>query len=212
MKLFQWLVVCAFLSSLPAALAQKWEFGGGAGTGFYTSNDLTSPAGTASAKIKPNLAASAWLANDKNKWGGELRYNYQRGDLQLKQASTVATFGAEAHSIHYDFLYHFKDQEWNVRPFVAFGAGIKMFKGTGQEVLAQPLSRIALLTKAQDLVAMASVGAGFKVRLSEHAQLRVDVHDYITPFPKEVIVPVSGSSGKGWFNDIVPMVGIAWTK
>jgi hypothetical protein len=94
---------------------------------------------------------------------------------------------------------------------VAFGGGIKIFRGTGQEAVAQPLSRIALLTKAQDLVPMASVGAGFKVRLSASASLRFDVHDYLTPFPKQVITPVAGNL-KGWVHDIVPMVGLAFTR
>ena len=209
MKLAGTLVVCALMGT--SALAQRWEFGGGAGTGFYTSQDITSPAGTASAGIGSHIAGSAWVGNRKNNWGGELRYNYQRGALKLSQGSTQATFGADSHAIHYDFLYHFKDDEYNVRPFVAVGAGIKMFRGSGPETVSQPLSRIALLTKAQDLVGMLSVGAGFKVRLRENVQLRVDVHDYMTPFPKEVIVPVAGG-GKGWMNDIVPMVGLSFTK
>ena len=53
-----------------------------------------------------------------------------------------------------------------VRPFVAFGGGIKMYRGTGEEQVVQPLSNIALLTKAQDLTGMLSIGAGFKVKLS----------------------------------------------
>jgi hypothetical protein len=210
MRLFQALVV--FLSLLPAAMAQKWEIGGGVGTGFYTSHDVTSPAGTASAKIGSNIAATAWVGNRSAKhWGGELRYNFQRGDLLLRQASTEASFGASSHALHYDFLYHFHDSEYSVRPFVAFGGGIKMFRGTGQEVLVQPLSRIALLTRAQDMVPMASVGAGFKVRLSDSVHLRLDVHDFMTPFPKEVIVP-NGGSITAWMHDIVPMVGIMFAK
>src|SRR5258706_8140155 len=182
MKLFSTLLVCA-LGFVPQALAQRWEFGGGVGTGFYTSQDLTSPAGTASAKIGSNLAASAWIGNTKAHWGGELRYNYQRGDLKLSGNSSEATFAAHSHSVHYDILYHWGDAEQShVRPFVAFGGGIKMYQSTGEEQVAQPLSRIALLTQAQDLTGMISLGAGFKVRLSEHAQLRLDIHDYLTTF------------------------------
>ena len=180
--------------------------------GFYTANDVTSPAGTASAKIKTGLAASAWIGNHANNhWGGEFRYNYQRSDLGLSQGSTQASFAGDSHSLSYDFLYHFKDSEYQVRPFVAFGGGIKSFRGTGQEVLVQPLSRIALLTKAQDVVPMISVAAGFKVRLSASTMLRLDIHDFITPFPKEVIVP-NGGKASGWTNNLVPMIGLAWTK
>jgi len=212
MKLTRTLVVCAALGSLPA-MAQKWEFGAGAGGGFYTASDITSAAGTAKAKIGTNLAASAWVGNNKaGKWGGEFRYDYQRGPLQLKQGSTEASFGAESHAIHYDFLYHFAESEAPVRPFVAVGGGLKAYRGTGEEALFQPLSKIALLTKAQDLTAMVSVGAGFKMQLSRRTQLRIDVHDYMTPFPKQVITPAVGATGGSWIHDIVPMVGISFTN
>jgi hypothetical protein len=184
--------------------------------GFYetvaNTPSITSPGGTASASIRNNVTASAWVGNSNNEhWGGEFRYSYQRGDLRLNQGSTQASFSSDSHAMSYDLLYHFKDREYQVRPFVAFGGGIQTFRGTGQEVLVQPLSNIALLTKAQDLVPMASVAAGFKVQLSAHAQLRVDVHNYVTPFPKQVIVPFNGSVGR-LMNNIVPMVGISWTK
>lgn len=192
-------------------MAQKWEFGGGAGGGFYTSQDIASAGASASAKIQSNVAAGLWLANNgAGHWGGELRYDYQRGALELKQSGTQATFGAESHAIHYDFLVHFSDPSSHVRPFVAVGAGVKIYRGTGEEQVFQPLSQIALLTKAQDLTGVLSVGGGFKLRLSSHVQLRVDVHDYLTPFPNQVITPTSGNKIGGWLQDIVPMVGISF--
>ena len=212
MKLFRILVVSMAFAGL--TLAQKWEFGGGVGTGFYTSKDVTSPAGTASARIRSNISGSAWVGNNKGgRWGGELRYDYQRGALGLKQGSTEATFGGESHAMHYDILLQGASGEARVRPFVAFGGGIKIYRGTGTESVTQPLSKIALLTKAQDLQPMASIGAGFKVALSPRVQLRLEVHDYLSPFPKEVITPAAnGSVGSMWINDIVPMVAIAFTN
>jgi hypothetical protein len=211
MKLARLLVVCAAVAGIPAS-AQTWEFGGGVGGGFYTSRDITSPGGSARAKIQSNIAGSVWLDNNgQGRWGGELRWDYQRGALQLKQGGTAATFGAESHAIHYDFLYHFRNAGSPVRPFLAFGGGIKVYRGTGEEVVFQPLSGIALLSRTQDLVGMVSVGGGLKVKLSPHVQLRVEVHDFLTPFPKQVIVPNVGANAGGWLNDIVPMVGIAFT-
>jgi len=202
------------LGSLPAALAQKWEFGGGVGTGFYTSKDITSPAGTASAKINSNIAGTAWVGNNiGGRWGGELRYDYQCGDLALNQGSTQATFGGQSHAFHYDFLLQGASGESRVRPFFAFGGGIKMYRGTGTESITQPLSKIALLTKAQDLQPMASIGAGFKVALSPRVQLRFEVHDYLSPFPKQIITPAAnGSVGSMWINDIVPAIAIAFVN
>jgi hypothetical protein len=208
MKLARMLVVCAAV--LPAAWGQKWEIGGSVGGGFYSSADIPSSVGTASATIQTNLVGSVWVGNyTSGRWGGELRYDYQMGDMQLSQGSTQSTFAARSQDIHYDFLWHFTGGESRVQPFVAVGAGIKIYQGTGTQVVYQPLSNIALLTQAQDLVPMASAGAGLKFKLATHVMLRLDVHDYITPFPKQVITPVT-SKTPGWLQDVVPMAGLAF--
>jgi hypothetical protein len=197
---------------VPAALAQRWEIGGAVGGGFYTSNDVTSPAGAASAKIQSNISGSAWVGNNRpGRWGGELRFDYQLGDFKLSQGSQQATFGANSYALHYDVLWHFTESEARVRPFVAVGAGIKVYRGTGTEQVYQPLSNYALLTKDQDLTPLVSVGAGIKMAISSHAQFRVEIRDYLTPFPNKVIVPVANASVSGWVNDFVPMVGLAYT-
>jgi hypothetical protein len=211
MKLARMLAVCASLAAIPQAWAQKWEFGGGVGGGFYTSDNVTAPAGSASAKIQTNLAGSAWLANyGSGNWGGEIRYDYQGGDLQLSQGGTQASFGANSWAVHYDFLYHFAGSEATVRPFVAVGAGIKVYRGTGTQVVYQPLSNFALLSQDQDLTPLASVGAGIKFKLASRVQLRLEVHDYLTPFPKQVITPAANAKVSGWLQDIVPMVGFGY--
>jgi outer membrane protein W len=213
MKTARMLVVCLAISAAPAALAQKWEFGGSAGYGFNTSRDAKRPSETATAKIKPGVAASAWLTNNtSNRWGGEIRYDYQKGDLQLKQGSTEATFNAETHAMHYDFQWHATDADSASRPYVAFGGGVKVYRGTGTEQLTQPLSRFALLTKTQEVQGMFSIGAGIKTKINDRWHFRVDVHDYITPFPKDVIAPNLGTNIGGMMHSIVPTVGIAWTK
>jgi hypothetical protein len=209
---FSTLFVCAFLAAVPSAWGQKWEFGGGVGGGFYTSNDVTSSGTSAAAKIETNLAGSAWVANNGHgHLGGELRYDYQNGALELNQGSTHASFAGVSHAIHYDFVYHFTDGESRIRPFVSAGGGIKVYRGTGTEAAYQPLSNFALLTKDQDLTGLLSVGAGIKLNLAPHIQLRLDVHDYITPFPKQIIAPAANAKVSGWMQDIVPMAGLAFT-
>ncbi len=212
MKLARMLVVCSAVAVAPAAMAQKWEFGGGVGGGFYTSQDVTSPGGSASAKIQSNIAGSVWLGNNgRGRIGGELRYDYQRGDLQLTSGGTSATFGAQTHAIHYDFLWHATPTGSKIRPFVAVGGGVKIYQGTGTETAFQPLSSFALLTKDQDLTALLSVGAGVKVQLAPHLALRLDVHDYLTRFPNKVIAPNQNAKVGGWLQDFVPMAGLVFT-
>jgi len=206
------ILVCTLMAVVPSAFGQKWEFGGGVGGGFYVSNDVTSAGATAAAKIQTNLVGSAWVgSNGHGRLGGELRYDYQNGPLELSQGSTKTTFTGVSHAIHYDFLFHFTDGESRVRPFVSAGAGIKVYRGTGTEVAFQPLSNFALLTKDQDLTGLLSVGAGLKFAIAPHVQLRLDVHDYITPFPKQIIAPAANAKVSGWMQDIVPMGGLAFT-
>jgi outer membrane protein W len=213
MKLARLLVVCLAISAAPAAVAQKWEVGGGAGGGFHTSKDLTRPTETATASIKTGVAASAWLANNtNNRWGGEIRYTYQMGDLQLKQGSTTASFGGETHTMGYDFQWHATDINSASRPYIAFGAGAKVFRGTGTETLTQPLSRFALLTRTREIQGMISVGAGVKVKTGRNWQLRLDVHDYISRYPAEVMQPNVGTQVGGWMHNIVPSIGFSWAK
>jgi hypothetical protein len=204
------LFVCSAVAMMPAAFGQKWEFGGGVGGGFYTAQDVTLDSAKASAKLQTNLAGSVWLGqNSSGKLGGELRYDYQAGNLQLSQGSTQATFGAQTHAFHYDVMFHANNGEARVRPFVAVGAGVKIYRGTGTEAAFQPLSNFALLTKDQDLTWLASVGAGVKFNLSRHLQFRLDVHDYVSGFPKQIIAPNVGSKVGNILQDIVPMAGIA---
>lgn len=212
MKILQVLLVCSVVMA-PRALAQKWEFGGGVGGGFYTSQDVTSSNGSASAKLQTGLAGGVWLGNNsQGHWGGELRYEYQMGDLALNSGGTTATLGAHTQQFHYDVMWNATPSESRIRPYVSAGAGIKLYQGTGASVAYQPLSNYALLTAQQDLTALVSVGAGVKFQLAPHVQLRLDVHDYVTPFPKNVITPNVGSKVGGWLQDFVPMVGISYTN
>jgi opacity protein-like surface antigen len=214
MKLAHVLIVCSVAVLPPAALAQKWELGAGAGAGFHTSQDVKHEDGTSvSAKISPGVAGGAWLGNNtSDRWGGELRYAYQRGDLKLDGAGTSTSFSADTHNIHYDFLWHGAAQNANTRPYLAFGGGVKIFRGAGTEGLTQPLSRYALLTRTQEFKGMASVGVGVKIKVGDRWHIRLDVHDYMTPFPKEVIAPNSGARVGGWLHQIVPMFGITYTS
>jgi hypothetical protein len=212
MKILQMLVVGSTLLA-PVGMAQSWEVGGGVGGGFYTSQEVTSPAGSASAKLQTGLAGGVWLGNNSHgHWSGELRYEYQMGDLSLSSGGTNVTFGAHTQQFHYDAVWHAKPTESRIRPYVAAGAGIKLYQGTGAQMAFQPLSNFALLTQQQDLTALVSVGGGVKFQLAPHVQLRLDVHDYLTPFPKNVITPNVGAKVGGWLQDFVPMVGISYTN
>ena len=200
------------LAASPALLAQSWEFGVGVGGPFYNSQTITNLNQSANASLSTGVAFSAWLGNNlRGRMGGELRYDYEMSDLKLTSGSTSATFGGNTQAIHYDFLVHFASQEAAIRPFVSAGAGVTFFRGTGHETPAQPLMAVGLLTKTLDTRALVSVGGGLKFNINRVLQLRVEVHDYMTPFPTKVIAPARGSKVSGWLMDFVPMGALAVT-
>jgi hypothetical protein len=210
MKHFLSFMFLALAAGTPAAFAQKWEVGFGAGGSFLTSDTISNPAGNASAGRDPGLALSAWLDNDigSGLFGGELRYDYEMGDLKLSSGGTNVKFGSRSNAVHYDFVYHFASSEAAVRPFVSAGGGVKWFSGTGTEQVYQPLSDIAVFSDVRDLRPLVSVGGGVKFTIAKSTQMRLEVHDFLTPFPSKLIAPVGGSSVGGWLQDFVVMAGI----
>jgi hypothetical protein len=204
------LVFAAALIAVPA-LAQKYEFGVHGGGSMYQSKQISNSRGTADAGFSPGWAAGFTLGHNMySHVGGEIRYSYLHNTMKLDSGGTSARFGGEAHAIHYDFLLHTSDTSSSVRPYVAVGGGVKMFRGTGTEQAFQPLSNIAVLTKTQEPMGLASVGGGVKVKMSDKMWFRFDVHDYLTPFPKKVITPIAGGAS-GWLNNIVTTAGLTFT-
>lgn len=203
----------ALAVATPAAFAQKWEVGFGAGGSFLTSDTITSPVGNANATREPGLAVSAWLDNTigSGLFGGELRYDHENGDLKLSSNGATATFASQSNAVHYDFLLNFRSSEAAVRPYIAAGGGVKWYSGTGTEQVYQPLSDIAVFSDVRDMRALVSVGAGVKFNIAKSTLLRLEVHDYLTPFPSTLIAPVSGASVSGWVQDFVASAGISFS-
>jgi hypothetical protein len=192
-----------------SCVAQEWELGAVGGFGFYRNATVKNSTGSGKAGFNSGLAAGLFAGNNMyERLGGEMRYMYRVGKLKVSGGGQQADFNGETHVVHYDLLYHFADRDSRFRPFVAGGGGIKVYRGTGVEKAFQPANKFALLTRTQEVNGLVSVGAGAKVALSGALQLRLEVRDFITPFPKEVIAPSPGASIKGWLHDLVPMVGI----
>jgi outer membrane protein W len=212
MKHFLSFMFLALAAATPAAFAQKWEVGAAAGGSFLTSETITNPAGNADAGRDPGLAVSAWLDNNigSGLFGGEFRYDHEAGDLKLSSDGTTVKFASQSNAVHYDIVVNFASSESAVRPFVEAGAGVKWYTGTGTEQVYQPLSNIAVFSDVKDLRALVSVGAGVKFNIAKSVLLRLEVHDYLTPFPNQLIAPMPGSSVGGWLNDIVVSAGLGF--
>lgn len=189
---------------------QSWEFGGSAGYGLY--KDVNATAGSISGKagFEPGVAFGASLGDNITRLiGGEVRYTYRTDDLRVSSGSTKATAGGQSHAIHYDVLIHAASKESPVRPFLAAGAGVKLYRGTGAEPAFQPLSNLVVLTHTTEAQPLISMGGGVKFSVSRRALVRLDFRDYATPLPNNLLAAPSGSKVSGWMHDLVFLVGIS---
>ncbi len=195
-----------------AAQAQKWEVGGFGGGSFYTSQDVKRVNGTsANASFSPGFAAGFFVGQDLGRFfGGEIRYMFARNTAKLTREGAKASFGAQTHSLHYDFNVYFAPTGNRVRPYFSVGAGVRQFRGTGTETVTQALSDYALLTRTNDTTPLVTAGVGVKMRIGEKSSLRVEVKDFMTPVPKNVFTPNRGSEFGGWFHNFLPVVGVAY--
>lgn len=196
-------------ASLPS-LAQQWEVGALGGGTFHLDRPVTG-AVSGKAGIKPGFTAGGWIGhNSVGRWGGEIRYQFQRADLKASSNGQSVTFAAQSQIVNYDILFHSNSSEDSVRPFVAFGGGLKGYRGTGTERAFQPLSNVAILSAVQQWQPMLSFGGGVKWRVGNRLMMRAEVRDFVTQFPKDVILPSPGNKISGWLHDITPMFGVSY--
>ncbi len=200
-----------FLTAAAGAFAQQWEIGGNAGGSFLPGVAVSGPMGSATTGFQTGVTAGAWIGQSISRHiGGEVRYNFMQSNLKLSSGGTSTTFSGNSHAIYYDVLIRSSRRESRGQLYVAVGGGMKIFRGTGKEAAFQPLSQFAYLTKTQTVKPMLSVGGGAKFKVSPHMNLRVEVRDFLTPFPKDVITPAPGAKIGSLLHNIVPMVGISY--
>jgi hypothetical protein len=200
------------LAGLPsvAALAQNWEVGGSAGYGFNRDLKFTATSATGTTGFQSGYAFGAVLGNDRFRYiGGDVRYTYRAGDLKVSSAGTTALARGESHAVHYDVLIHAASKEASVRPFLAAGAGARVFRGTGKEAAFQPLENLLVLTHATEAKPLISVGGGVKFAAGRRALLRLDFRDYLTPLPEELLASPRSTRVNGWLHDFVFLVGVS---
>lgn len=212
MRKFVFTSLFALLVGAPGAYAQRGEIGVAVGGSLYRNQTLTNNGQSVTTGLSNGLSGSAWLGQDMYKYvGGEIRFTYERNDYQLSGLGSNLAFSGDAQVVNYDLLVHFTPRKARVRPFVLGGGGVKWYRGTGSESSVQPLSRFALLTHENELKPVVSVGAGVKVAVSQHINLRLEVRDYLTAFPNKIVTPNTNTSGTNMLHNIVPSLGLAYT-
>jgi len=202
------------LAALTATcFGQQWEFGGTGGAGFLSNVNVSGPAGAATAGFQTGGAFGGFVGqNLYPHWSGELRYMYLQNDLHISSGGTNATFGGNAHVLHYDILYHTNRKGSKMQAYVAVGGGLKIFRGTGKEEAYQQNYQFGYMTKTQQLKPMADAGVGLRFELRPHVYLRTEIRDYVTGFPTDIITPAPGAKFGKILNDVVPSVSVSYEK
>lgn len=204
-------VLC--LTSTGTALAQRFEFGAGGGASFYSSKTISTTGAnraSATAGFSPQASFTGYIGQDMYRViGGEVRYAFQFNGLKLSSGSSKATFAGRSQSIHYDFLWHTKPAGYAKRAYLSIGAGVKQFSGTGEERAVQPLSEFAYLTRTSQVEPLIAIGGGIKYRTGRNRLIRLDVRDYLSPFPTQVISPAQGGGLGGWVHNFVVTIGFS---
>jgi hypothetical protein len=195
-------------------LAQQWEVGAAAGYGFYNNASIGDPVTgvSASAGFHPGFALGAFFAENMYEHvGGELRYLFLWGAPELQFNDIRASMRGYTNLVVYDVLVHMTSRDSKVRPFLAGGAGIKVFTGTSTQFLTQPLQQFAVLFPHTEVEPAISVGGGIKYRAGRHVLLRADFRTYMSPLPDRLFRAPRVNETRGWVYNFVPQAGIGYT-
>ena len=191
--------------------AQQREFGVLGGGSVLNGTPLAGAAASVTAGFSSGPTGGVLIGHDLySHLSGEIRYLFEKQDARLSSGGAAASFGAQAHVMHYDVVVYARPRQARVRPYLELGGGAKLFRGTGAEVAYRPLMQYGYLTRTRELKPMLAMGGGIKFRISARMIARVDFLDQLTRFPSKVIAPATGMTLGGWLHDFVPTVGVSW--
>jgi len=199
------------LLMIGAAGAQPREIGILGGGGLSNGLPILGAPVPASAGLRSGPAVGVLVGQDLYPhWSGEIRYLFEQREFHLASGGATASFSGQAHALHYDLVYQRRTRNNRVRPYLAAGGGVKIFRGTGQETAYRPLMEDAYLTRTQQIKPMLTAGGGVKIQVGNRLMLRVDIRDQITRFPEKIVASAPGRKIEGWLHDFVPTVGLGW--
>jgi len=206
---FTGLIGACLLLASGALWAQNGEIGFFGGGGFYANPTLKGAGAEVKAGFANGFGGGVVVGhNTSQHLGGEIRYMYQQHDLEASAGGTRVSKSGRSHAVHYDLLIYATGKNARLRPFVAIGGGVKQYAGTGAETAFQPLGSVVILTTTNQWKPLITFGGGVKYAVSKHVGLRLEVRDYLTPFPQDVGTPVPPVKHEGWLHNIVPVVGL----
>ena len=89
--------------------------------------------------------------------------------------------------------------------------GAKDYVIAGSAPSPQPVPQIATLTTNDVWKVVFVPGAGIKLHVIKHMDVRVEFRDYLTTFPRTQIVPATKNTARGVFEQFTPLFGVTYT-
>ena len=213
MRLITCAIVLSLASSCPA-IAQKWELGGLGGYGWYENASVSNSNPPASGGVGfPSRATVGvvFAENPYHSWGGEIRWLYQWGGPEIVSNGIKTSMTGYSNLVTYDFVVYPVHNESGLRPYLAGGAGVKAYTGTGSGFAGLPTTAgLAFLRPVTQAEPAISAGGGLKYLFARHAQFRIDFRTYFTPTPSDVIHATGLSGIHGWLFTFVPTAGLSY--
>jgi hypothetical protein len=204
------IITLAAALAIPCA-AQEWELGAAGGYGWHSNPSILSNAGS----IQSGFASRGVMGvvfgqNLYEHVGGEVRWLYQFGGPELKSQGIETNPTGYSNLLTYDLLVHIAHREAKLRPYVAGGAGIKIYTGSQHRFINQPFLPSAVVLPETQVVAAISAGGGLKYQVSRDILLRLDFRTYFTPCPDRILRPLGASYIHGWMYNFVPLGGVSF--
>lgn len=203
------LMIAAALSS--PGLAQEWELGAAGGYGWSANPSIVAPVGSVRSGFASKGTMGVVFGQNLYEYvGGEIRWLYQFGGPELRFQGIQSNSTGYSNLVTYDVLFHFTNRESRFRPFVAGGAGVKVYTGRELRSVGLPLLGSAVLIPGNQVEPAISVGGGLKYKLSRHGLLRLDFRTYMTPLPDRILRPIGLAQVHGWVYNFVPLGGLSF--
>jgi opacity protein-like surface antigen len=209
-----WRMAAAMLvfSAVAFAQEQPYEIGADVGYGFYRNGSIYSAEGTAQAGIRNRFAAGINLGYDFSKYvSAEFKYLYHDGHPFLEAPGVKVDIQGNSTALTLGLLFHFKDREHRLRPYVTGNVGSKGYIIAGPEPFPQPIPQIASLVDNDVWKVVFVPGGGVKYRLQKHVVVRGEFLDYITTFPRTQILPAPHNTARGIFEQFTLLFGVSYT-
>lgn len=168
------LLLCACATIAPA---QVGEISLSFGRSLFKNNSLGSDSGsTTNYLIQDGFHMAARMTlNTKRFVGHEFGYAYNRSHLGLQ--GSLDQVAVPVHQGFYDFLVYGTPEGSRIRPFAAGGGHFSSFYPPGASVsYGNGITKFGV-----------NYGGGVKVKVTPIFNVRVDVRDYLTPKPFDLV-------------------------